>query len=88
MNNFHARRQTRLWICEKGDESEFVMLKDRTEELWFSYGIDDDKTYVMGIEICGEDGVWPTGLCQNNSLHSTTFYQFHISTFRRLSKIY
>ena len=39
------------------------MLKDRTEELWFSYGIDDDKTYVMGIEICGEDGVWPTGLC-------------------------
>ena len=51
------------------------MLKDRTEELWFSYGIDDDKTYVMGIEICGEDGVWPTGLCQNNRLDlKKTFY--------------
>ena len=68
MHDFHSRRQTRLWICEKGDESEFVLLKDRTEELWLSHGIDDDKNYVIGIEICGEDGVWPTGLCQYNRL--------------------
>ena len=37
------------------------MLKDRTEELWFAHGIDENKTHVIGIEICGEEGVWPTG---------------------------
>ncbi len=37
------------------------LLGDRTEELWFACCIEDDKEYILAIEIRGEDGVWPSG---------------------------
>ena len=64
---------SRLWVRKDDTDSKFEMLLDRTEELRWSYAIEDHESYILALELRDANGFWPSGFQQDPHGHLQVF---------------
>ena len=55
-----SHRSSRLWVCEKSRHSRFHLLLDRNRGLCFPDSVDQQRVYILALEVSNLDNSWPT----------------------------
>ena len=53
-------RKSRLWVCERSRNARFRPLLNRVQELSLNKQIEQERDYILALEIGNHDNSWPT----------------------------